>query len=167
MIILVDTNVILETKRTKTWNAFSSRYSLETVEKCVEETQTGMQNRNPQQWIGEISLRKDLSAVHAVSENQRANARLLNSSIERLDEGESDLWAHALSRTDDWVLCGPDVASMRLGVLLGHHDRLVALEEKLNVIGLRSPRIPLNQWFTSRWHRKQIGTLLAEVGKWS
>ena len=45
-----------------------------------------------------------------------------------LDPGEQSLWAHALTRGDAWVLCGPDKASLRFGVRLGFRDRLVALE---------------------------------------
>ena len=45
-----------------------------------------------------------------------------------LDPGERALWAHALTRNDDWILCGPDKASLRFGVRLGFRERLVALE---------------------------------------
>ena len=45
-----------------------------------------------------------------------------------LDLGERSLWAHALTRSDAWVLCGPDKASLRFGVRLGFRERLVALE---------------------------------------
>ena len=54
-----------------------------------------------------------------------------------LDLGERCLWAHALTRADAWVLCGPDKASLRFGVRLGFRERLVALEGLLEAIGYR------------------------------
>ena len=39
--VLVDTNVLFEAFRVGAWNRFGGAYSVETVEKCVEETQAG------------------------------------------------------------------------------------------------------------------------------
>ncbi len=39
--VFADTNVILESFRTGCWTAISNHFSIETVEKCVEETLTG------------------------------------------------------------------------------------------------------------------------------
>jgi hypothetical protein len=44
-----------------------------------------------------------------------------------LDESETSLWAHALTRTDDWVICGPDAASMRFGFDRRKRDHLISL----------------------------------------
>ena len=46
-----------------------------------------------------------------------------------LDRGEKSLWAHALGRTGAWLLCGPDRASLRVGVRLRFRERLVSLED--------------------------------------
>ena len=43
--VLIDTNAILECFRVGSWRALSSGYSIETVEDCVTETQTGFQRR--------------------------------------------------------------------------------------------------------------------------
>jgi hypothetical protein len=75
-----------------------------------------------------------------------------------LDVGERSLWAHALTRTDAWVLCGPDRASLRFGVRLGFRDRLVALERLLNDVGHR-PREALRAAYTIRW----LNAALAEM----
>lgn len=163
MVILVDTNVIIEARRTKSWSALCAQLSIETVEKCTEEALTGLHTRNTLELIREGFPTKGLSAVHPVSDRQRANAHLLNPYFDRLDAGERDLWAHALSRADDWVLCGPDRASLRFGVLLGHHHRLVALEELLTKKGLH-PGKPLGRGYTSLWHRQKIGELSTETG---
>ena len=41
--VLVDTNVMIEAHRTRAWPALAGGYSVETVEDCVTETQTGFQ----------------------------------------------------------------------------------------------------------------------------
>ena len=55
-----------------------------------------------------------------------------------LDAGEQMLWTHALTRSDAWVFCGPDKASLRLGIRLGFRERLVSLERLLLDAGFRS-----------------------------
>ncbi len=58
--VLVDTNSILECYRVGSWRALSNGYSMETVEDCVTETQTGFQRRSPEQQIDERQLRESL-----------------------------------------------------------------------------------------------------------
>jgi len=54
-----------------------------------------------------------------------------------LDGGEKALWAHVLARPNAWLLCGPDKASLRIGVRLNLRDRLVPLERLLDDAGFR------------------------------
>lgn len=163
--ILVDTNVILECHRTGCWRALAGGYRLETVEECVTETQTGHQRRRPEQQIDLVSLRRSLAQEHAVSDAQRAAAVVRDLHVSVLDPGERDLWAHALTRSDGWVLCGPDRASLRLGVRLGLRARLVSLEELLTDVGHR-PRAPLRTHYTARWLADCLNELtLLEGGK--
>ena len=147
--VLVDTNVIIESHRTRSWRTLTQRYRVETVEACVMETQTGAQNRRPEQQIDAAALRASL-AVHAVSNLELASALLRDEQVRMLDPGEQALWAHALSRSDAWVLCGPDKASVRLGVRLGFRDRMVSLEGLLDEVGFR-PRVPLRTNYTKQW----------------
>ena len=135
--VLVDTNIILETHRTGSWRALAGGYAVETVEDCVSETQAGLQRRRAELQIDEGELRYSLKAVHAVGNRERAGLAIRITGI-TLDRGEASLWAHALSRTDAWVLCGPDRASLRCGVRLGFRQRLVSLEELLDDVGYRS-----------------------------
>lgn len=72
--LLIDTNVILECHRVSAWKALSGGYILETVEKCVEETQNGMQNRHPETWINEVDLKDTFQTIHAVDDRRRAEA---------------------------------------------------------------------------------------------
>src|SRR5260370_503278 len=120
----------------KAWRALAGGYSVETVEDCVIETQTGFQRRRPEQQIDQAALVNSLKAVNKVGDKEGAAAivrePLLFSS---LDVGEQSLWAHALTRTDAWVLCGPDRASLRFGIRLGCRERLVALETLLTDAG--------------------------------
>ncbi|MFN7174540.1 MAG: hypothetical protein ACK4MT_07515 [Thermaurantiacus tibetensis] len=161
--MLVDTNAILEAHRTDSWRALRGGHRLETVETCIVETQTGAQNRRPEQCIDEASLRGGLKAIHAVTDAERAEALLRDPFLSRLDDGERDLWSHALTRSDAWVLCGPDTTSLRLGVRLGLGDRLVALEDLLEAVGHR-PRSPLRRNYTTAWHRQQLAAMALEEG---
>ncbi len=118
--VLVDTNVILECFRVGAWRALAGGYGVETVEDCVTETQTGFQRRRPEQQIDaaharRIARRRSIQ----VGDAERAAVAVRESMFSSLDVGERSLWAHALTRNDAWVLCGPDKASLRFGVRLG------------------------------------------------
>jgi hypothetical protein len=156
--LLVDTNVILECWRVGSWRALAGGYAVETVEDCVTETQTGVQRRRPERRIDGAELRRSLAQVHEVSPSQLAAAIVRDEGISFLDVGERSLWAHALTRTDAWVLCGPDKASLRFGVRLEFRDRLVALERLLSDAGHR-PRESLRPAYTTRW----LDAALAEM----
>ncbi|MBO1329582.1 hypothetical protein OQ496_14220 [Acetobacter suratthaniensis] len=121
---------------------------MQTVEKCIEETQNGHFSRDPLKRIDEPILRSSLNKIHTVTELQRAEV-LLNGGA-GLDDGERDLWAHALTRTDVWILCGPDTASMRFGYAVEKRDRLVSLESLLKKLG-HTPSGALPDHYKQRW----------------
>jgi hypothetical protein len=153
--VLVDTNVILECWRIGAWRALTGGYSVETVEECVTETQTGAQRRSPEQRIDEAALRRSLAvSSHAVSKAELAAIAVRATDI-ALDAGEWALWAHALNRQDAWVLCGPDKASMRFGVRMGFRDRLTALETLLNDVGYNPQKLKVG--YTSAWLTAKLG----------
>jgi hypothetical protein len=160
--VLVDTNAILESFRVGSWRALVGGYAVETVEACVIETQTGFQRRRAEQQIDMAELRKSLKAVHAVGDRELAVVAVRAPDI-ALDVGERSLWAHALTRNDIWVLCGPDKASLRFGVRLGLRERLIALETLLADTGHR-PKTPLKEHYTSKWHAKVLGELFISEG---
>src|SRR5262252_6368090 len=162
--VLVDTNVILECWRINAWRALAGGYGVETVEDCVIETQTGFQRRKPEQQIDRAALVHSLKAVHKVGDRERAAAIVREPLFSFLDAGEQMLWAHALTRTDAWVLCGPDKASLRLGIRLGFRDRLVSLERLLLDAGFR-PRNGLREAYTQRWLEKTVAELSFLEGK--
>ena len=160
--VLVDTNVILECWRVGAWRALTSGYRVETVEDCVIETQTGYQRRRPEQQIDRATLLASLAAVHRVEDRERAAAIVREAMFSFLDLGEQSLWAHALTRDDGWVLCGPDKASLRFGIKLGLRDRLAALEDLLQGVGYKSPA--LRAAYTSSWLAKAVGEIVIMEG---
>src|SRR5262249_54408619 len=137
---------------------------LETVEECMIETQTGYQNRRPEQQIDRDVLVAGFKAIHKVSEGERAAALVRDGEIAMLDEGEKALWAHALSRSDAWVLCGPDKASLRIGIRANLRDRLVALEHLLEGAGFRS-KTPLRSAYRQDWLNRTLGELAQREGR--
>ena len=128
----------------------------------MTETQTGFQNRRPERQIDVAELCASLGAVHSVGNRERAELAVRAHDI-ALDLGEASLWAHALSRNDAWVLCGPNKASLRCGVRLGFRQRLVSLEGLLDDAGHR-PRSSLRTAYTKRWHERVIGELVLAEG---
>ena len=158
--MLVDTNAIIEAYRTRSWRALSRGRRVETVNACVAETQTGFQWRRKEEAIDASELRASLTAVHSVSAREWDELVLRKGNI-ALDEGEDELWAHAVGRDDAWVLCGPDRASLRCGVRLGYWERLVSLEELLNSVGHR-PASELRQAYTKKWHDQVVGEMYVD-----
>ena len=160
--VLVDTNVILECWRVGAWKALTGGYGVETVEECVIETQTGFQRRRAEQQIDVAVLQGSLAAIHKVGDPERAAAVVRDAQFSFLDPGEQSLWAHALTRTDASVLCGPDKASLRFGVRLGFRDRLVALEGLLQDAGHRA--LGLRNAYASGWLAKMLGEIVIMEG---
>ena len=152
--VLVDTNAILECHRTRTWPAFAGGYSVETTVTCVQETQTGFQLRSEEESINEEELRDSLKAIHAVGPHELAALAVRLPRV-TLDAGEEELWAHTLTRNDDWIFCGPDRASLRAGFSLGFRDRLISLEELLSRINIK-PSVPLLTQYKRRWHGETL-----------
>ena len=131
----------------------------------MTETQTGFQRRRREQQIDQRELRERLGAVHAVDRLARAGLAVRIGNL-ALDEGEACLWAHALTRGDDWILCGPDRASLRCGVRLGFRERLVSLESLLENVGHRA-RVALRLAYSREWHERVLGELVVAENKWT
>ena len=113
--------------------------------------------------IGQTLL-AGLKALHKVSDAERAAALVRDGDIAMLDEGEKALWAHALVRPDAWVLCGPDKASLRIGVRAGRRDRLIALERLLDDAGFR-PKTPLRSAYRQNWLDRTLVELVQREGR--
>jgi hypothetical protein len=127
--VLVDTNVIIEAHRTGCWNTIAGYFALETVEKVIEETQTGAQNRAPETLIDATKLRASMIHVEDVTNGMRAQFHQAFPQA-LLDPGERDLLVYAgtLAVGEAWLLNSPDMAAMRHAHSRGWLDRLVSLE---------------------------------------
>ena len=162
-VVLVDANVVIEAYRTATWAALAGAYGIETVEDCVEETQTGYQNRPREQWIDVAYLRESLAGVREATELERAELAVRVGGI-ALDRGEESLWAHALGREGSWLLSGPDRASLRAGVRLGFRERLVSVEELLEIAGHRTTT-RLKEAYTKKWMRDVMSQIVIDEAR--
>lgn len=127
--VLVDTNVIIEAHRTGCWNTIANYFAVETVQKVIEETQTGAQNRSPETLIDEKTLRATMHHVYDVTDQMRAKFHEAFPGA-LLDDGERDLLVYAgtLPVGEAWLLNSPDMAAIRHAYSRGWLDRLVSLE---------------------------------------
>jgi hypothetical protein len=154
-IVLVDTNVILEAHRVGYWVSLSQYFALHTVEKVVEETQTGYQNRAPEQTIPEATLRKQLRHVESVTDTQRAEFSI-NYADAVLDDGERDLviYAGLLTQAQPavavWFLNSPDIATVRHAHRRQWLDHLISLEEMSQHLKLKA-KLNLKNNYTRAW----------------
>ena len=159
-IVLVDTNVILEAHRTGCWAQISYYFALHTVEKVVEETQTGYQNRAQQEWIDEARLCAAFGHIAHVTREQRAAFDIAHKHPS-LDAGEKDLLIYAETmQSPAWLLNSPDMAAVRFAYACGWIDRLISLEAM--TVHLKSRlKVTLRRNYTRRWlSEKKSGLLL-------
>lgn len=156
--ILLDNCAISACVEVDAWNALVARYQLETVEEVAIEAATGYQHRDildPREFREQV-------VVHEVTRLDRLARETEYAELGALDDGERDLWVHALGRDGTWVLCGPDIASVRFGVRAGHADRLISLEELLSAIG-HKPRGKLKEHHTKSWLSGKIREFSLEL----
>lgn len=146
--ILLDTNVIIEAVRTGCWNGLRGHYKLVTVEKCREETRSGVA-RTPGYVVVEDSHLNTGIEIVDVTDRDRALLATACRDAVTLDDGERDLWAHAYSREKDWEAVCADQAAVRVSMQLDWGDRLVSLEDLVVSAGIR-PKRKLKDHYTSK-----------------
>lgn len=162
--VIVDTNVIIEAHRTGCWTTLTHYFEIETVEKVVEETQTGAQNRAPETHINEQVLRASLTHVATITDAMRAKFHEAYPTAV-LDPGERDLivYAGTLKGNDTWLLNSPDMAAVRHAHSRGWLDRVVSLEAMNRQLkGHLSAALKDNyteQWLSVRRTRLILGCL--------
>lgn len=146
--VLLDTNVIIEAIRTRCWTAITAHFSIQTAAVCCEEALTGDPLRPGYVSVDPAQLEKGLRARHQVSDEQRLAlaVRLANPDI--LDDGERDLLAHAIGRSDAWVASCADRAAVNAALELGFEERFVSLAAMARVAGARPA---LKFQFTDVW----------------
>jgi hypothetical protein len=147
---LFDANAIIEAVRVGVWNALTGGLLLHTVETCADECRRGDRFSTGYVAVTEAALDR-ITAIRWVADDHIASVLLMDKA-EALDPGELELFAHALALPSDdvWVICSPDLASVKFAVAAGIGERLISLEEAMNVVGTNA-RTPLRNHFTATW----------------
>jgi hypothetical protein len=138
--VFADTNVILESFRTGCWNAIQKQFSIETVEKCVEETLTGNPSDARHIAVAAADLAAGLSKQHPVTRKELASLVLGNPSCSMLDDGEKHLfawlYAHKLLPSQVIVVTTADKAALAASNRLGWLDCMTSLEDLARKAGV-------------------------------
>jgi len=146
-IVLVDTNIIIEAVRTRCWKALAGHFTVETVEKCLEEARTGDPMRRKYVAVEPEHLR-GVNKAHAVTPLEKLRLAVTLPTADELDAGEQELFAHASGRTDTWIGCCADRAAVKAAFALGWKDRIVSLEVLAQSVGAK-PELKMH--FRERW----------------
>lgn len=117
--VLVDTNVIIESHRVGCWKALINHFEMDTVEKCVEECETGnRRNFNPVP-VNVAALVKDVQPKKIGQKELNALSICYSDAI-YLDPGERHLLAYALTLKNAFFVCSPDkmcvIAGSKIGI---------------------------------------------------
>jgi hypothetical protein len=130
--VFVDTNVIIEAFRTGCWSAICAHYSIETVEKCVEEALTGNPNDARHVDIPPDTLNAGLANRLSVTRLDIANLVMTHPSCAAIDDGEMHLlaWLFAsnLHSSALIVVSTADKAALIATHSLGFLDNALSLE---------------------------------------
>jgi len=138
--VFADTNVILEALRTRCWTAISTRFAVETVEKCVEETLTGNPYDPRQIAVAPADLHTGLAAQHPVTRRELAALVASHPGCMTLDDGEKHLyaWLHAskLLPSNVIVVATADKAALVASNRLGWLNCMTSLENLARKAGV-------------------------------
>lgn len=158
--ILVDTMVIIAAHDLHCWNALIKHFKVETVEQCVIECATGRRMRRDYVPIDDASLRAGI-VVNAVDDRMRADLIEKESSASRLDQGEKDLIAFALTQPSIPLLSTCDKGAITVMHLLKLLNQVVSLEECAELSGMKNlkySREYKKQWLSDIKWNLQLGT---------
>jgi hypothetical protein len=138
--VFADTNVILESFRTGCWTAISTSFSIETVEKCVEETLTGNPGDPRHIAVPPADLKAGLAGLHTVTRRELATLVLSHSSSSTLDDGEKHLFAwlfaNRLLPSPVVLVTTADKAALVASNDLGWLDCMISLEDLARKAGV-------------------------------
>ena len=162
-VILVDTNVIIESVRVSCWSALKAHFSMETVDKCCEEARSGERRRPNYVVVDEDALRVGVK-IHPVSARELATLAVHDPDSRGLDAGERHLWAHARTRGDAWLASSADHAAVCSAARLGWMDRLVSLKELARTAGAHRAAGKLKDQFSTARLSKWRTIILLEGG---
>lgn len=149
----LDTMVIIECFRLNVWSGLANHYSFESVEKVVEETQTGFLNRRDCETPNYDQVRKGFHRIVEPPKRDIAQLQLSYPSAATIDDGEKMLLSHIQARMEgekEFFICCSDKAAIRTIHEMNILDSLVSLEELIEKAGLRL-REPLRRNHTRMW----------------
>lgn len=132
------------------WASLAQYFNLHTVEKVIEETQTGYQNRKPEQLIDQTLLRNSFAHIQAISELQVIEFDMANIN-QPLDAGEKQLiiYAHTMQQKV-WFLNSPDIAAVKYACKHDWSDSLISLEAMTKHLNCRL-KANLERNYTEGW----------------
>ena len=141
--IFIDTCAMEGAHACNCWNAIHKNYKLKTEDFCIQEAtrrnRTGNKliKRDPEE------LRKEMECLECLPEDVLELGELLHDVVD-LDTGERRLLALALKHPAVWLLCGPDIGTLRALLHLSQHgkpasmDNMCSLEAMTKALGMRT-----------------------------
>jgi len=167
--VFADTNVILESFRTRCWTAISNHFAIETVEKCVEETLTGNPGDPRHVAVPPAALNAGLAAQHPVTRMELATLVLSNPSCSTLDDGEKHLFAWLFAKkllpSQVIVVTTADTAALVASHGLGWLDCMTSLEDLARKAGVGRGNLDAlakqyrNDWLSSKKTQIRFGII--------
>ncbi len=162
--VFVDTNVIIESFRTRCFTAICEHYAIETVEKCVEEAMTGDATDPRYVPVDAGMLNAGLGARHAVRKVDIATLVLAFPHAQGLDDGELHLLAYlhgqGVSEDARIMLSTADKAAVVLAGQLGWLDLLVCLELLAEQSGVTRGQV---QALAGQYHARWLDEVRVKV----
>jgi len=162
--IFVDTNIILESFRTDTWNVLCTQYAVETVEKCIEEALTGNPNNPGHIAISNIKLTEGLSDRHNPTKQDITNLMLQHPQTQGIDDGELHLFAWLYAQNilaNELILISTaDKAAIVSTGLLGWLDSVTSLEYLLNNAGVSNKQ---NKNLKNHYREKWLSNVKTQI----
>ncbi|MEQ1511478.1 MAG: hypothetical protein ABL934_02235 [Lysobacteraceae bacterium] len=153
--VLVDTCIIIEAFRTQCWTALCHTFSVETVEKCVEECATGDPYDTKRTIVRRPTLLASLACVHAVSVTDLLNLSDQVKGLPAIDDGERHMmaWLHANQPVDVALLLSTsDRAAIRAANALGLLAQVSSLESLGKTAGVDKAQLSkLKEHFSEQW----------------
>jgi hypothetical protein len=141
--IFIDTCAIEGAHASNCWNGIYKNYKLKTEDFCIGEAVRRNREGNKLIKRDPEELRKEIECLVCPEEDVLDLGELLHDAAD-LDTGEKRLLALALKHTEAWLICGPDIGTLRALLHLSKlgkpasMNNMCALEEMTQALGMRT-----------------------------
>jgi hypothetical protein len=122
---------------------------LVTVEKCIEETDTGNLVGGERLEIDTGRLRQEITVCHVDDATMAAAVLSSEGKLQILHAGEKELLAYATSVSEILYISSQDRACVKVGAKMNLLDRFISLEEMAEAVGRK--RLSLPRQYTKKW----------------